>query len=260
MRTLRIGSSGAAVRSLQLWLANFEAIETDGQFGAETARVTRKVQRSFGLEDDGVVGPVTAGRFLLEGWLPPGFDQPSSPESPYPNKPDAFRSLSMSQKISKWGSPGTAPANASPGGPIKTDPAFAANIVRLNLRDWFPQIKGVTRIDVHKKVQLQWRALFDDIVKKGLADRLLTCAGSWNPRFVRGSTTVLSSHAFATAVDFNAPENWLGAEPAQKGEKGSLVEMVPLGAKYEIWWGGWFSRIDGMHFESTRKDEELGLS
>lgn len=260
MQTLKKGSSGTLVRSLQLWLANFEPIETDGQFGSETARVTRNVQRRFELEDDGIVGPITAGRFMLEGWLPPGFDQPSNPESPYPNKPDTYKPLSVSQKIRKWGSPGTAPANATPGGPLKTDSAFSANIVRLNLRDWFPHITGVTRIDIHKKVELQWRAFFDDIVRKGLAENLLTCAGSWNPRFARGSTTVLSSHAFAAAVDFNAPENWLGAQPAQKGEKGSLVEILPLAVQYELWWGGWFSRVDGMHFESTRKDEELNLT
>lgn len=196
---------------------------------------------------------------MTEGWLPPSFEQPTDEGAPYPSKPTNFAPLNTAAKIKKFGSPGTAPANAKPGGAIKRDPTFAKKLVRLELSDWFPSIEGIKRLDLHQDVQQQWRALFDDIVNKNLGDRLLTCAGSWNPRFVRGSTTAFSSHAFATAIDFNAPQNWLNAQPAKKGRTGSLVELVPLATRYKIWWGGWFGRVDGMHFESTLTDAELGL-
>jgi hypothetical protein len=260
MGTLRVGSQGTVVRSLQNWLTNFEAIKADGFFGEKTRRLTRKAQRRFGLEADGVVGPLTFARFMQEGWLPPEFDQPGASLSPYPAKPTDYSPLSQSEKIRKWGRPGVAPTNPTSGGQIVRDRTFSANIVRLDLKDWFPGVTGVTRLDLHKKTELQWRGLFDDLVAAGLGSRIVSCGGSWNPRFIRGSTSTFSAHAFATAVDFNAPQNWMGAQPAKKGKKGSLVEVVPHAQDYSIWWGGWFSRVDGMHFESTATDAQLGLA
>ena len=254
MNTLRIGSSGELVRSLQLWYANFEPIPVDGNFDAATEAATKRVQQRLGLNDDGVVGPLTAGRFMTEGWLPPGFDQPTDESSAFPPAPAHYKALTQVQKVELFGRPGSAPPEPTPGGPIQPDPAFAKNIVRLNLHDWFPHLTGVTNLDLHKGTQATWRALFDAIVARGLGDRLLTCAGSWNPRFIRGSTSIFSSHSFATAVDFNAPQNALGAQPAKRGKPGSLVEIVELLPEFQLWWGGWFGRVDGMHLECTKVD------
>ena len=46
------------------------------------------------------------------------------------------------------------------------------------------------------------------------------------PRFVRGSTTSLSNHAFGSAFDINVPFNRLGARPALVGQKGSVRRLV----------------------------------
>lgn len=258
MKTLRQGSSGSLVRSLQHWYTNFEPILIDGKFGSKTAALTRELQARFGLSVDGVVGPKTAGRFMLEGWLPSSFEQPSV-DAAYPVNPSHYGPLTQAQKVQKFGSPGRNAENPEPGGPLVRDPAFGANIVRLRLTDWFPHLEGVKQLDLHRAVERQWRALFDAIRREELGSRLVSCAGSWNPRYVRGSTTSFSSHAFATAIDFNAPQNGLGATPAKLGQRGSLVEIVPLVVQYRIYWGGWMTRVDGMHFESTATDGELGL-
>jgi len=259
MNTLRRGAKGAVVKSLQLWFANFEPIVADGDFGLATERTTKKLQEKFGLVADGVVGPKSAGRFMVEGWLPAGFDQPSQAGSGYPPKPTSYSALTQTQKTKKFGSPGTVPANPEPGGPIKKDASFAKRIVRLKLQDWFPSVTGVLVVDIHESVQVQWTSLFDELITKKKAGVVLSCAGAWNPRFVRGSTQTFSSHAYATAIDFNAPENWLGAEPAKRGQAGCLLDMVDLLAARRMWWGGWFARVDGMHIECTATDAELGL-
>lgn len=72
------------------------------------------------------------------------------------------------------------------------------------------------------------------------------------PRFVRGSRTTLSNHSWGTAFDINYAWNCLGALPALRGEKGSVRELVPIAHRHGFYWGGHFSRRDGMHFEVAR--------
>jgi hypothetical protein len=73
------------------------------------------------------------------------------------------------------------------------------------------------------------------------------------PRFIRGSHSVLSNHAYGTAFDINAPWNALGVRPALVGKPGSVRELVPLAAEHGFAWGGHFrTRPDGMHFELVR--------
>lgn len=88
--------------------------------------------------------------------------------------------------------------------------------------------------------------------RKGLLKHILTWDGSFAARFIRCSTSSLSNHAFATAFDINADENPLGAEPALPGEKGCVFELVPVAHKFGFYWGGHFSRRDGMHFEIAK--------
>jgi hypothetical protein len=72
------------------------------------------------------------------------------------------------------------------------------------------------------------------------------------PRFIRGSRSVLSNHAYGSAFDINAAWNPLGATPADVDEKGSVIELVPLAHEFGFYWGGHFnSRPDGMHFEAA---------
>lgn len=64
--TLKRGSSGAAVRELQIRVAGWAAdgarqtfVAVDGKFGPGTEAAVRRFQRAYGLTADGVVGPQT---------------------------------------------------------------------------------------------------------------------------------------------------------------------------------------------------------
>lgn len=256
------GSRGEAVRSLQYFLTNFSPCTADGEFGPGTVRAVKAAQSVLGIPVDGIVGPTSIAKFIERGWVPSWSEQPAAVLSPYPNKP-GFAALNQAQKIAKFGMPGSAPQNAVPGGPIVLDSEFAKNLVTLDLAEWFPQALakdfGVRHLKLHAKTERQWRAFFTAIVEAGHGSDVISCAGSWVPRYVRGSTLTFSSHAFATALDFNAPQNWLGAQPAKRGEKGCLVDIIEIGKRFKIYSGIWFSRVDGMHFESTHTDAEIGL-
>ena len=96
----------------------------------------------------------------------------------------------------------------------------------------------------------QFKALWQAWEDAGLLHHVITWAGMWNPRFIRGSRSVLSNHAFATAWDCNVAWNQLGAEPAAYGKRGSMRELIPIAHEFGAYWGGHFSRrSDGMHLE-----------
>ena len=80
-----------------------------------------------------------------------------------------------------------------------------------------------------------------------------TFNGSYVPRLIRGSKTELSSHAFGIAFDINMQWNMLSTEPALLGHKGSVRELVAIAHDHGFYWGGHFSRKDGMHFELAKK-------
>ena len=94
--------------------------------------------------------------------------------------------------------------------------------------------------------------LWDAWSEAGLIDRVLTFEGAFNARFVRGSRTNLSNHAFGTAFDINFGWNRLGVEPAWPNQQGCLFELIPLAHKWGFYWGGHFQRRDGMHFEIAK--------
>lgn len=58
---LKKGSKGENVKKLQKflnWFGNYK-LDVDGGFGPLTEKAVRKFQRAVGIEDDGIVGPVT---------------------------------------------------------------------------------------------------------------------------------------------------------------------------------------------------------
>jgi hypothetical protein len=88
---------------------------------------------------------------------------------------------------------------------------------------------------------------------KSVLPLVLTFGGSFVPRFIRGSRTVLSNHAFGSAFDINVAWNLLGNTPALVGQKGSVRPLVSIANEYGFYWGGHFnSRRDGMHFEVAK--------
>jgi hypothetical protein len=120
-----------------------------------------------------------------------------------------------------------------------------------------PQLRSVSgapkdgAIFLHRKVVEQTRALWAAWEKAVLLRLVLSWAGAWNPRLVRGGTT-LSRHAYAVGWDINAAWNPLGKAPAPAGSTGSVVELVPLAVEHGYTNGMNWSRPDPMHFEVCR--------
>lgn len=105
-------------------------------------------------------------------------------------------------------------------------------------------------IQFHRLAEEQLKRMWEDWESENLLDRILVYDGSFVPRFVRGSRTVLSNHAFGSAFDINEKFNKLGHRPALVGEKGCVRELVSIANRWGFYWGGHYNgRPDGMHFE-----------
>lgn len=166
----------------------------------------------------------------------------------YPNKPN-FNAPKLAERIAMFGKFEYTPIG---NGNIRIKGNWAAeNIVKVIV----PQLAGVEGCDdkgeifFHKKAVPQLLGFFAEVERRGLKNRIISFAGSFVPRFIRGSVSALSNHAFGSAFDINAPQNWLGQQPAKLGEKGCLLELVPIAHEFGFYWGGHFKRLDGMHFE-----------
>lgn len=73
-------------------------------------------------------------------------------------------------------------------------------------------------------------------------------SGTYNCRRIRGSATTWSHHAWATAVDFDAPHNCLGC-PLENSTIAQDPKFVRAFEAFGFNWGGRWSRPDAMHFE-----------
>lgn len=123
------------------------------------------------------------------------------------------------------------------------------NIVTVEV----PQLTKIpgnfSRMRLNKRVVNQTLALWQAWDDAGLLPLILTYEGAFVARLIRGSTTSLSNHSYGSAFDINYHWNQLGHPAAKTGAKGSVRELVPLAHQHGFYWGGNFSRGDGMHFE-----------
>ncbi len=216
----------------------------DGKFGPKTHTETVAFQRKHGLGADGIVGKKTyLQAFKLGFRLKEALDFPAKPDFKPLSSNDARAKVFGKFKFKSAGN-GTEDI-------IILDDWEKKNIVPVEI----PQLAGVPgmlpsgKIRFHRLAVKQLQQLFTDWENEGLKDLVLTWAGSYVPRFVRGSRTSLSNHAFGSAFDINVVWNGLGQVPALVGERGSVRELVEIANKNGFYWGGHFSRLDGMHFE-----------
>lgn len=97
-------------------------------------------------------------------------------------------------------------------------------------------------------------AIWEHVVRdQSILDRegVSDCAGTYNPRFVRGSKSKWSNHAYASAIDLDAKANGLGQE-------GDMPRYVIAAFKKEgfRWGGDYKGRKDPMHFEAVWNGED----
>ena len=256
MKLLKRNVRGPLVRRWQLFLLGqgLNPGPLDGIFGQQSIKATKKFQKLHDLQADGIVGNRTWAQALLLGFtLVDNPDNTAKSGPNYPPKP-SFRPLSgtaaRQRKFGKF----SFVSDPSPRNRERiriTDNWERENIIRVHI----PQLAGVEgaprsgKVRFHRLAAPQLVALWQAWEDAGLLPLVLTWAGTFVPRFIRGSRTSLSNHAFGTAFDINVAWNRLGTVPALVGQKGSVRELVPLAHKYGFYWGGHFRRQDGMHFE-----------
>lgn len=281
--TLRRGDEGHAVEELQHRLIvlgySLAPYGADGDFGGLTELRVKQFQQRQGLYADGIVGEKTWAKLdVVEGKVDPdrGHDhEPDSDEQLGPSvehpdgpaEPDFPPLIGNAARAQVFGafSFKPAPTAGNPEGIAYTDDWPDRNIVTVHIPQLakIPGIKHQGRIvgagpssghvQVHRLIAEAMVSMWQAWEDGDLLHHVITWAGMWNPRFIRGSRTVLSNHAFATAFDINAPWNGLGAEPAAYGKRGSVRELVPIAHDHGFYWGGHFKRRpDGMHFEAAR--------
>jgi hypothetical protein len=257
MQVLREGDTGDLVTQWQNFLVGLglELCST-GEFDAVTTDSTKMFQKNNGLVADGVVGRGTWAKAVFLGFGEMTDAQPDQASPAFPPKPD-FPALSAQGRAEVFGafSFKPAPTDSNPEGIQLLDDWAKKNLVSVVV----PQLVGVPgapsdgKVLFHRLAAGQLVSLFQAWDDAGLMGRVLSWAGSYAPRFIRGSRTVLSNHAYASAFDINATWNGLGKEPALVGQRGSVRLLVPLANEHGFFWGGHFpNRPDGMHFEVAK--------
>jgi hypothetical protein len=255
MRALERGMEGKDVELWQAFLVSQQhPIGVDGNFGKNTFDATEAFQAENNLQVDGTVWHFTVGRAIELGFQPPEDSQPGKSGPDWPPPPDFKPIITNAQSQAVFGKYEyvAAPVPGNKEHIRIIDDWVEQNIEMVTL----PQLIGVKgaphdgRIQFHTKAAKQLVAMWQAWADANLSDRILTWAGSFEPRFVRGSTTVLSNHAFGSAFDINAEWNVRLTQPALLGEKGCVRELVEIANDHGFYWGGHFrTKPDGMHFD-----------
>lgn len=268
IRTIKKGSKGSLVRLWQTFLRgkNYYLGVVDGQFGPTTEEATKAFQQEWCSGVDGIVGNETWGTAMSHGLelteaADAGFGSPIWPPKPIDLKP---ASLALRYKLFGQFEFSPAPTKSNPEGIRILGSWQKENLCMVTV----PQLKGGTILGAPKSGRVLWNkaakaqllGLFQAWEDEGLMPLVKSWAGSWSPRFVRGSDKTLSNHAWGTAFDINVARNGLGQRPALAGEDWSVRELVPLANQYGFWWGGHWApaynggtgRADGMHFEVAK--------
>ncbi len=256
LSALRIGMRGERVAAWQSFLRgrDIDGGPVDGYFGEHTRDGTIAFQQKYKIEPDGIAGRQTllkAASLGFELIEEPADDNTSSNFPPRPNFPPLIGNQEREALFGHF-SYVSAPEPDNPEAIRILDTWEEDNIVsvlipqlRRALGSNAPQTMRFHRLAA-QQLQGMWAAWEGD----KLLDRILAYDGSYCKRFVRGSRTTLSNHAFGSAFDINAKFNKLGHRPALIGEKGSIRELVSIANEWGFYWGGHYAgRQDGMHFE-----------
>lgn len=265
------GARGDWIVSWQSFLAGRGIYVGDysPNFGPKTEAATERFQESVCIRPDGEVGDKTTEAARALGFDPPwsltwvdvvytGDTEEGHGDPSFPQPEDADNDgradlvyLKESERQALWG---PLEWGAIDGKPVIANDWYAQNIVEVHV----PQLVGVDcygspssgDVRFHKKAAAQLLGAFQAVEGAGLLHLVLTYGGTYNFRFIRGSTKTLSNHGFGVAIDLNMKWNGLGKRPALVGEEGSLRQLVKIFERFGAFWGGWYrSRRDGQHSE-----------
>jgi hypothetical protein len=260
LRVLRKGSKGNDVGKWQLFLRGMNLYfgKIDDDFGNKCVNGTRAFQKRYRLTIDGVVGSQCYGKALMLGFNTEIVEDEEidfKHSAAYPKKPDFKPLVGNKQREALFGEFKfkNTPTDRNPEKITILGNWKKENIVIVKLPALSKATNGkYTRMSFHKLAADQLAAMFDEFEKQGLHKRILSYAGAFYPRYVRGSRKNLSNHSWGTAFDINVPYNGLGRRPALVGQKGCIRELAEIGVEYGFYNGMWFSRQDGMHFEVAK--------
>jgi hypothetical protein len=251
VKLIQKGSSGPNIKKIQIFLRGlkFYLHPVDTSFGPNMETAVKAFQKKNGLIDDGIIGNGTLSLMLRQGLaLMPEVGE-------FPPKPEFAPLLSNTQRQNIFGTfkYKDAPTKSNPEGIIILGDWEAQNIVEVILPELSEATNGkYTKMRVHKLIANQMRGLWAEWKSAGLLHLVKTYEGAFYPRYIRGSSKSLSNHSWGTAFDINYEWNMLGQVPAQVGEVGSVRELVPIAHKWGFYWGGHFTRKDGMHMEIAK--------
>jgi hypothetical protein len=254
LQSIKMGAQGEATADWQYFLLGQGLYkgEVNGDFDKATDKATKAFQTLHKLSPvDGWVGRDTYAVAMQHGYDPLDYTLAPLREPALP----PFSPLTSQQRDKLFGK------ILFKDSPTKTDKeavtitnGWSKNITKVSI----PQLVGLPgaanlkNFFFHEKVAVQVQVLFQAWEDEGLKHLLLGFGGSWVPRYIRGSRSVLSSHAWGTAFDINVQWNQRGVEPARAGTVGSVRELVATAHKHGFYWGGHFGRPDGMHFEVAK--------
>lgn len=284
MRTIKIGSRGPDVQAWQTFLRGGQidadgnctakegdAIISDGIFGPVTDKATKAWQAANNLTADGIVGPNTWALAVKLSYPPQAVpdgsvqdDQDTAPDAddPVPPVPTVDKTSPSWPPRPAWAKPLVsqaereavlgkltyvpAPTASNPEAIRITNDFAAKNIAKFSI-----PLLSKNPISMHKIAGPQFQAWCRAIEAVGLGDRIISYAGCWVPRFVRGSRTRLSNHSWGSAIDINVPWNGRGRQSALVGKKGCVREIAEMCYDFGLFWGGHYKGApeDGMHFE-----------
>ncbi len=256
LKLLKINSTGPLVESWQLFLIGKRLFfgVAGGNFDAETKIATIGFQKAHGLQPDGIVGNKTFGVAMqlgFEGIVDERMDV-SGANFPSPPLFPSIGNNSGRQKVFGKFSFIHKPLPRNKENIEITDDWERKNIITVIIPQ-LTDVIGNDSIQFHRLGANQMLKLWSDWETAGLLTRVLTWGGSFVPRFIRGSVTSLSPHAFGAAFDINVDWNALGELPALVGQKGCVRELVQIANENGFYWGGHFkNRKDGMHFEIAK--------
>jgi hypothetical protein len=253
MRLLKIGDINDDVTRWEFFLRGQNLFHevVNGKFDTNTHNATVQFQTMQGLQPDGIVGNKTVGKAMTLGFGVIIDPNTGITTENFPPKPAFTPLVSNADRESIFGrfAYRSKPLPDNPENIEITDNWERDNIITVSVPQLI-SIKGTDRVRFHEVAANQLKKLWQDWEDADLIHNVLTWEGAFMPRYIRGSTTVLSNHAFGSAFDINYSWNKLGTVPALVGQKGSVRELVKIANDNGFYWGGHFNnRKDGMHFE-----------